>query len=106
MWMHITYLNDSTPGVILGLHLHPPALYSYAELTGSVGFTSLWASCDDSTNVNNLGGSASVGGTVAYGTLSSNNAFVTTASAAVPQHDPPLVLSGLLSEPVLCVVAS
>ncbi len=103
LWVHVTLQNDTSPGSILSVSLPQRTVTKATPIKGPVGFTTLWAACDDATDVNKLGGSATLdnGKTVAYGTLSAiTNAFVPTASVPVPAGKENYQLSGLLSEPV------
>lgn len=60
----------------------------------------LWASCNDATKVNSLGGVGTLaGGAVGYGSYSAKGLFVPSSSATVPPHSPAYALTGLLSEP-------
>jgi hypothetical protein len=101
MWLHIVPMNLSSPGSIMTVSLPARKIIALHSLTGETSFDSMWASCNNALDVNNLGGSALINGgaSIAYGTLNSDYAFSTTASVAIPAHTPALVPTGLLSMP-------
>ena len=101
IWLHIVPMNLSSPGSILTVNMPARKVVALHSMTGQDTFNSMWASCNNALDVNNLGGSAVINGgsTIAYGTLSDAYAFSTVASIAIPHQTPALVPTGLLSQP-------
>lgn len=100
MWVGVR-AGPTAADYLLSLSLKEGDILNSTTLQQSM-LAALWAQCDDATITNAVGGATLLGGgrTVAYGRLSSAGAFLVEASAEVPLQDPPLVPSGLLSQPL------
>jgi hypothetical protein len=101
MWVGIRSGSDA-PDRLVQLNLKTPALVNVTQLAQPM-LAALWASCDDETNVNAVGGATLLnnGTVVAYGRLLADGSFAADSTSLLPAGAPPtLRLTGLLSEPV------
>lgn len=101
MWVGIKSGSAGEPDRVITTHLPTRNVSGVRSLTQPLP-TSLWASCQDSTKVNKLGGIAMLGGrpaTFGYVWINESGGFDVVESAPVPTGGAPVVLSGLLSEP-------
>lgn len=100
MWVGVRGSNGTEQDRIVQVDLFQGKIAGHIDVKGSL-VASMWASCNDQTKVNALGGVAPVSnGFVAYGTISNDGSFHISTSANIPTHTPPLAISGLLSEPI------
>lgn len=102
MWIAVGSGNAAnTSHGIVGVSLPQRRVTEVIRVNGPL-FASLWASCNDVTKVNILGGTMALNNYthVAYGSLNTNGDFVASSTAAVPSSTPPLRITALLSEPI------
>jgi hypothetical protein len=100
MWVGIRSGSDA-PDRLVQLNLQTRTLVNVTQLAQPM-LAALWASCDDETNVNEVGGATllSNGTVAAYGRLLADGSFVADSTSPLPAGAPPnLRLTGLLSEP-------
>lgn len=92
--------NDDT-NIVIHVDLTAKKILNVTSVKEPI-MTSLWASCNDRTNVNKLGGTAIIAGgtSVAYGTYDDLGNFIADRSMVIPSQTPPLQLTALLSQPV------
>lgn len=102
MWVHIqntTYFG-ALGDLIVALNLETNTVENVFPLTQLPTVASMWASCNDATGVNQLGGTAMSGNTVGYGTIDTQGNFHPTATMTFPTHSPAYQITALLSEPI------
>eukprot|EP00043_Microstomoeca_roanoka_P004453 m.49806 g.49806 ORF g.49806 m.49806 type:complete len:331 (-) comp12501_c2_seq1:55-1047(-) len=101
MWVGIRRADKTQRDVIVQVDLTAAKVVGVLTLQEPL-INSLWASCNDRTKVNALGGIASLNANsqVAYGAINTTGGFIPTGLANMPNHTPPLEITGLLSEPV------